>query len=251
MPQSMEVVSMNATTRYLGRNPSRHDPRTLQLRSYEPIKLPTPPAECRWDSAITDWGVMGNDTYGNCVIATAGHLILAWRANELHDTTRIADAAVVELSKTMGALHGYNILDRLKYWRKNQMWANPVWAFAQTNPTDATEIRNAISIFGAADIGINLPNAWRTAEVWDTGTGRAYNPGSWGGHSVPIVGYDASYLYVVTWGAVQKMTWAALLKYCDESYAIIDRDWLAAETHTTPSGYDLAAMHADLQAITA
>lgn len=53
---------------------------------------------------------MENDNYGNCVIATAGHALLNWRANELNDLQRITDAAVIDLSRTMGALQGYNIL---------------------------------------------------------------------------------------------------------------------------------------------
>lgn len=235
--------------RFLGRLPVRHDPRTLQLRNYLSPTLPPPPVARHWETSIPEWGVMGNNRFGNCVIATAGHMRLCWRANELDDTKPISDAAVIELSRRMGALNGYNILDRLKYWRKRGMWGNKLTAFAQIDPTDLNVTRHAVNIFGAADIGLNLPKAWKDAEIWDIGIGRSYDPGSWGGHSVPIVAYDESFLYLVTWGRIQQMRLAALSRYCDEAYAVINTDWTALD-NITPSGVDLASLEADLQAIT-
>lgn len=237
------------TARKLGRFPLRLDERTLQLCCYLEPDMPVAPPTCRWDTPIKEWGVMGNDRFGNCVIATAGHEILTFRATELHDTKRITDSAVIELSRKMGALDGYNILDRLKYWRKKGMWANRLWAFTAIDQSNRDHIKTAVSIFGAADIGINLPTAWQDDPVWDVGHGPRYSPGSWGGHSVPIVGYDTQGVYIVTWGAVQRMTWQALPVYCDEAYALIDEAWIAANGFT-PLGLDLTTLRADLTAIT-
>ena len=239
-----------STTRRLGKTAPRLDRRTLQLHRYITPDLPTPPITRRWDAAATDWGVMGNDQYGNCVIATAAHAILTWRANELGDTARITDSAVVDLSREMGALDGYNILDRLSYWRKHGMWGHPLWAYAQIASSNTELLKSAIDIFGAADIGLALPTAWKDAPVWDTGHGRRYVEGSWGLHSVPVVGYDANQVYVVTWGAIQPMTWRGFLSYCDEAYALITPDWLARQG-TTPSGFDLETLRASLDVVTA
>ena len=74
------------------------------------------------------------------------------------------------------------------------------------------------------------------------------SPQVWGGHSVPIVGYDEKQLYVVTWGAIQPMTWAALAKYSDEAYADLDPNWYATDGRT-PTGLDLTALQADLAAV--
>jgi hypothetical protein len=193
---------------------------------------------------------MGNDRYGNCVIVTAAHMILCWRANELDDTKRIADSAVVELSRDMGALNGYNILERLKYWRRVSMWADRLAAFAAVDPADPVAIRHAINLFGGADIGLNMPAAWRSSDVWDAGKGFHYRPNSWGGHSVPLVGYDAAGVYAVTWGRIQPITWAGINAYCDEAYALIDPNWTAFDG-IAPSGLDLDRLHADLSAIAA
>jgi hypothetical protein len=240
----------NPHRRRLGKLPARTDARTIQLRQHITPALPPPPAAIHWEKPITNWGTMGNDEYGNCVIATAGHEILSWRANELADTKRITDSAVIALSRQMGALDGYNILDRLNYWRQHGMWAHGLWLFAQIAPDNSTLIKSAISIFGAADIGLQLPRAWQNAQVWDTGHGFEYEPGGWGGHSVPIVGYDAELLYIVTWGEIQPITWRAIPVYCDEAYADISADWLA-KNGTTPSGFNLDTLKAALQEITA
>ena len=237
---------MNCT----GRLPSKHDDRTLRLAQFKTARQLAHPTVRLWQTPVHDWGVMGNHQYGNCVIATAAHAKLSIRANELADTRRISDAAVIDLSRQMGALMGYNILDRLKYWRNTGMWASKIWAFAATNPKNHSESQDVINTFGWLDIGINLPYAWKNASVWDVGNGRNYAGGSWGGHSIPAVGYDEKYYYVVTWGEVLRLTYAAMERYVDETYAVIDPDWLAKDA-TTPAGYDLPAIAAELNALAA
>jgi hypothetical protein len=235
--------------RKLGRLPSPFDARQLWLSDYVQAELPPQPDKRLWQLPVADWGIMGNNQYGNCVIVAAAHAILAWRANELSDTQRITDSAVIELSREMGALDGFNILDRLKYWRKFGMWADKLWAYTAIVPADWDQVKIAINEFGTCDIGINMPRAWQQSDVWNTGSGSAYRPGTWGGHSVPLVGYDAEYVYAVTWGEIQRMTWEALSYYCDEAYALVDKNWLAGDAET-PSGFDLPKLHADLQLVT-
>ncbi len=90
-----------------------------------------------------------------------------------------------------------------------------------------------------------MPSAWQSADVWGTGDGRRYSYASWGYHSVPLIGYDADYFYCVTWGRLQRLTHAAIERYCDEAFGLIDPVWLG-EDNTTPTGLDLAALEADL-----
>ena len=236
-------------THYLGKLPPRFDNRTLQLQKYLPKKLPTQPESRLWQTAVTDWGVAGNDRFGNCVIATAAHAILNWRANETGDARKIADAAVIELSRSMGALDGYAILDRLNYWRKTGMWANYLWAYASIPPDSQNHIEITINEFGLADVGLNMPRAWQNREIWDTGTGPRYRTGSWGGHSVPLVGYDHFCVYAITWGGIKKISWPGLATYCDEAYALINPTWIEKQ-ETSPSGYDLTSLHDDLKQVT-
>ena len=226
---------------FLGRIPSEHDERTLPLAVALQPSLPPPPPSVKRYGIITDWGVMGNDRAGNCTIVTAAHAILAWRACELMDTRRITDAAAIDLSEQMGAMNGFSILNRLKYWRTKGMWSDRLWAFTAVDPRSKLDHQLAITYLGASDIGLQLPTAWRTQEIWSTGIGRKYHPNSWGPHSVPLVEYDDRYAYCITWGRRQRITWEAITEYCDEAFAMIDANWLAQQG-VSPPGLDLPAL---------
>jgi len=49
---------------------------------------------------------------------------------------------------------------------------------------------------------------------------------------------------LVTWGALQRMTWGFWSAYCDEAYALLSNDFLTADR--TPAGVDLATLESDL-----
>jgi hypothetical protein len=235
--------------RQLGRLPSRHDPRTLNLAKYLRPDLPPPPPTRTWNAAVPEWGLGGNDQYGNCVIVSAAHEILLWNACARSKIKPISDQQIIELSAQLGALNGYNILDRLNYWRQYGMWRNAILAYAAINPQQPDEVKQTIALGGIADIGLNLPLAWRHSKTWDIGHGPAYRPGTWGGHSVPLVGYDHNQAICITWGREQAITWPALYEYCDEGYAIIDPSWIQPDGNA-PSGLDLNALLADLTTAT-
>ena len=102
-----------------------------------------------------------------------------------------------------------------------------------------------------------LPISAQTQQVWSvppggpTGDGK---PGSWGGHAVPVMGYDSHGLTVITWGAPKVMTWQFWAAYCDEAYAVLSMDFLKADPNNpndpvSPNGFDLAALQADLKAV--
>jgi hypothetical protein len=66
----------------LGKQPPRDDPRTLQLASYMRLEaLPALPAKENWGGKVSAWGMMKNDTVGDCTCAAAGHLIMALLAH--------------------------------------------------------------------------------------------------------------------------------------------------------------------------
>jgi hypothetical protein len=127
-------------------------------------------------------------------------------------------------------------------WVSKSFSGDRLAGYASVPATDANLCRVGAWVFGGLDLGINLPAAWQNAtgpgKVWGVGPNQSgqWSPGSWGGHSVPVVAYDAEGLTVVTWGAEQRMTWAALSRYADEAWVCASWDWCVSGT--TPAGID-------------
>ncbi len=240
----------------LGKQAPRHDVRTLQFANYT-AALPPVPAAYSWATKIKKWGMMKNDTIGDCTCAAAGHLIMEWTAANGNEYTP-SDADIV---KAYSAITGYNPktgtgdngaveTDVLNYWRKKGIAGHKITAYAGLEPSNHNHVQEAVYLFGGCYIGLALPTSAQGQTVWSvppggaTGTGA---PGSWGGHAVPVVAYDSKGLTIVTWGILKKMTWSFWDTYCDESYAIISPDFLKKDK--TPAGFDMAALLADLKAI--
>ena len=51
----------------------------------------------------------------------------------------------------------------------------------------------------------------------------------------------------MTWGQLQGMSWNFFNAYCDEAWAVLSgSDWLGGSPAMSPSGFDMAALQADL-----
>ena len=207
-----------------------------------------------WYSRLPeDWGLMGNDQIGDCTAAAIGHAIEQW--------TAYTDPAPVVMSTPQvvaaySAFSGYvpsdpatdqgsTCLTALQYWRTAGVQTpdggpDTLTAFARLRTVD--EVRRAIATFGNAYAGVALPLSAQTEEVWSA-TSDA--PGSWGGHCVPLVGYNAIGPVCVTWGALKQMTWAWWTTYSEEAYALLSPDWLRA-TGADPAGVDWARLESAL-----
>jgi hypothetical protein len=248
----------------LGKASPRHDPRTLQFANYlRPAELPPPPASVDYGKAVTrPWGMMHNDTVGDCTCAAAGHLIMEWNANVERNVTPSDDdviaayAAITGYDPSTGSGdNGAVETDVLNYWRKTGIAGHQIMAYAALEPSNTQHVRDAVDLFGGCYIGLALPVSAQQQDVWSVppgGTSGDGAPGSWGGHAVPVVAYDNHGLTVITWGATKAMTWEFWSAYCDEAYAVLSEDFLSAGTNgapTAPNGFDLTALEADLKAV--
>jgi hypothetical protein len=245
----------------LGKQAARRDPRTLMLASYITAALPAPPASCDLSAKVgPSWGMMDNDQIGDCTCAAAGHLLMEWTANagkkKFTPTDKqivAAYTAITGYNPTTGANdNGANEIDVLNYWRQSGIAAHKIGAYAALEPSNHSNVMDAVYIFEGCYIGLALPisaqgqtqnqQPWSVPPGGTTGDGA---PGSWGGHAVPVVAYDARTITVVTWGALQAMTWSFWDAYCDESYAIISNDYLNGKKQA-PQGFSLQELQADL-----
>jgi hypothetical protein len=198
-----------------------------------------------------------NDTLGDCTCAGAGHQIMAWTAN----AGKLAIPADADILNAYETITGYTPsdpstdqgaveLDVLKYWRGTGIAGHRIGAFAAIPVKRQSAQRYAqiaINLFGGIYIGLSLPqSATSPSDVWDV----VPNDEIEGGHAVNCVAYDADFIYCVTWGQIQKMTWEFYRTYCDEAYAIISADFLNGQGQT-PEGFNLDQLNRDLQAVAA
>jgi hypothetical protein len=250
-------MAIDQSANKLGKRPARHDTRTLQMANY--LELPEIPAARDWTTkAAANWGMMLNDTLGDCTCAATGHLTQAWTSNAGAKEITFPDQAILKAYEAVGGYQpgkpetdrGAVELDVLRYWRKTGIGGTKIDAFVALEPKNHLHVRAAVELFGGAYIGVALPVSAQRQAVWSvppggpTGTGA---PGSWGGHAVVIEAYDQHGLTCITWGQKKKMTWAFWDAYCDEAYALLSELW--AGKKPAPSGFNLSALQADLKAV--
>jgi len=246
----------------LGKRAPRHDIRTLQMADYlRAAALPAIPQTQDWGGKITDWTMMANDRIGDCTCAAAGHLTQEWTFNVspagevVFPDSAIIDAysAITGYNPTTGANdNGANEIDVLNYWRKTGIGNHKIDAYVALEPGNHDHVRAGVFLFGGCYIGLALPISAQTQRVWAVPPHGAHGhgaPGSWGGHAVPVIAYDALTLTVVTWGALKTMTWGFWAAYCDEAYAILSEDFVN-KSGIAASGVDLATLQADLALVT-
>lgn len=237
----------------LGKLAPKHDMRIPMLAKYT-AALPPAPANVNWSGGLTSFGVMRNDTLGDCTCAGVGHAIQVWTRNTGEEIT-IADSAIIGLYEKFGydpsdpsTDRGAVETDVLNYWLKNPVMGHAIDGYAALQPKDIRDVKDAIWLFGGVYIGLALPLAAQGQDVWvvpATGLSDDGAPGSWGGHCVYVVAYDSRGLTCITWGKLQRMSWNFWWAYCDESYGLLSKDWIA-KTGKAPSGFDAAALAADM-----
>ncbi|WP_042386621.1 hypothetical protein [Streptacidiphilus melanogenes] len=222
-----------------------------QFTAYAAAPLPKPPAAVDWATKVDDWPMDGNDQYGDCTMAAAAHLIQSWNAQTAQADPVPTEQQVVDQYFHLSGGKDTGLVESqvLAAWQKKGLWGNRIIAYAPVNVHAQTAIKQTISLFGGVYAGIQVPaNAqlqfqdgkpWTLEENWQS------QPIE-GGHAVPLLGYDADWLYVVTWGAVQQVAWDWWQTYGDEAWAVLAQEYHEAGT---VNGIDIATLTADLKQI--
>jgi hypothetical protein len=251
----------------LGKGKAIRSPKLMKLEKYLPMIPPPKPVVVR-SSLVSNWGMMRNDQVGDCTAAGWAHLKL------LHTTMQgkpvlMTDDEVIALYVAVTGEEGaaYNPAtgdndngcaeeDVLKHLRKT----GEIGAYCALDGSNLDHLRFCIDAFEGVYVGIELPNTAQSQEIWDvtdTSLSGDAAPGSWGGHCVILVDYDAhaNTFGAITWGQSKTLTTAWWLAYGGsqasggEAHIVMSPD-LVAGNGETPSGFDLAALQTDLEALT-
>jgi hypothetical protein len=239
----------------LGRIHDHYPPPVSDLATYATKPLPAPAASVAIPSIAgnnrTDWGMLGNDQWGDCTIAGADHVIEADSAVATQPFTLPSLNAVEHeyFGLTGGPDSGLVLSKVLKAWRASGMFTNKLAAYAPVQVTNTTLLQQCIEWFGTAYVGVNLPQPAEGqfnpdgSGIWDL-TGTAADQQIEGGHCIVLVAYDGEYLYAVTWGAIVSVTYGWWARYGDEAWATITQEFVARGGDAR--GISLSSLEADL-----
>lgn len=252
------------STYRLGRTPN--DPSKPRVRLTADIAPAgfTPPASVDYYSHVPaqSWGMDGNDSVGDCTCAEVDHAIKALQVTA--GNTEVTSSAA-EVLAAYSAITGYNpanpssdqgamMQDVRAYWRKNGFTLggknDKIALFAEVDHTNLDLVRWCIDRFGEVGVGVNFPSSAmdqsNAGQPWDVVQGSPIE----GGHAVAAVGYDASHIYLVTWGKVQPATWAWFQAYCEETWTQLSTDFVNGASGDDALGETLYALGQQFQQVT-
>lgn len=245
------------TNRKFGRLPD--DKRRARV-TLKPTADISAPASANWVSGnfpVSELGMLGNDSVGDCVFAGSYHAVDVFEWNGRNVTTNFtAKQVLADYSTVTGykpsnpnSDQGATLQEGLDWWAKTGNGGYKIQAYAQIDNTNLALVQACIAYFGVVYAGLNVPSSAMTQ--FDAGQEWAVVSRSQieGGHCVPLVGYDASSFTCITWAATQQMTTGFYQRYFDEAWVPISTDWLET-SGVTPSGLDGADANAQFQSLT-
>lgn len=245
----------------LGKKPARHGAVQLCLSDYVDMSLlPKPPAEFGHENLIgTAWGMLGNDTWGDCAWAGAAHETMLW--------TRAAGKPVQFTTENVladyGACTGFDpskpdtdqgsdMQEAASYRLKTGIidaagCRHKVAAYAAIRTGDIELMLRAAYCFEAVAIGIMMPDS--AMDQFNDGKPWSVVPGSKieGGHYVPIVARRGGHFIVSTWGALQPVEDDFIRQNNDETIVFFSQDMLNGTK--TLDGFDAEQLMRDLKLV--
>lgn len=179
--------------------------------------------------------IMGNDRFGCCVVAGACHMITLHSGLGTPPKTSIASSQDVVnqyFALTGGADNGLPLSTMLQKWMKGA-FGHQIRANCSVNPSNMKAVKQTIQFLGGAFIGFATTGQtvaeFQNGQPWDVTNSREQ-----GGHCVVLTGFDdeKQELLALTWGGLQRASYAWLERYCDEVHAVISDEITAFDSTT-------------------
>jgi hypothetical protein len=255
----MIYTPVDHTKVLLGKGPAPIGPPKYPMARYvDDAVLPGPPPIIDYTRGITNWGMMLNDQLGCCVIAAKFHALQAFIMSEIDKSVRQeligtihpSDSLILRYYEDWAGYvdgnqktdNGMQISAALEDWVKQKLAGYELLGYAQPSPSNLLHINQTLNLFGAVDIGLQLPACWQNAKVWDAEP-NVDTPGSWGGHDVVILRHSPGLYKVVTWGYLQDLTEDGFQWACDEAHGLVQKNFVP------PPGFNLSLLLKDRAAI--
>jgi hypothetical protein len=215
---------------------------------------PLPPAPPTVIAPTLPYAMADNDTIGDCTIASVVHTDQVAASLTSEPWTYPGDSPVrAEYFKLTGGADTGLVETRVLWaWHaKPGLFDRELAAYAPLNVKHTAAIKQTTFLAGAVYTGVLIPapaqQQFADHQPWAL-TGTSADSDIEGGHAVPIVGYNATGPIVVTWGALQQVTWQWWLEYAEEAYAVITAE---VKKRGALRGVAFAALDKDLAALRA
>jgi hypothetical protein len=205
------------------------DPRLPRLASAVDPSVVVPRSVHRSDRSFA-WGMLGNDSVGDCVEAAMLHAIEHMHLGAWTTPPTFADQDALNL---YGAITGYDPSNpstdqgtdpnqAIAYWQNHGVpvgdGVDRIATAAQVDPADGMNVRRGIWEFDVALLSLALPISAQQQTTWDVvgnpKTDPNSQPGSWGYHEVVAFSYDSYRVAFCSWGQIMLMTWRFFGAYC-------------------------------------
>jgi hypothetical protein len=253
-------------TMKFGRRIPKVPPRAFKFSRYLDMEgLPAAPATSDYTAkalpSLRD--IMGNDEYGDCVLACGGHLVgvATGNAGDLyHSTLAQVLAQYTAIAgfdpKRPETDTGVNIIDALNYWNtKGFTNGTKSLGHLSIDATYKTQLKAAMWLFENLIFGVALPNTYvdpfpgADGFIWKPGTP---NPNQ--GHCFLGVGHNDTGIKIDTWALFGTFTYEAIAELCvhqagGEVYVLLTPDILDKAAKKAPNGIDWRTLVADFDAI--
>lgn len=233
----------------------------LHFASYRtPAKI-TVPEDFGFYALVSNWGMDGNDEYGDCFPAGQDHAELVFPtlagapSPTITTPNTLADYFAMNGKKPgpagSSSDQGTDPRIGLNYHRQVGMLTagvrRKIEAWTATEVGNLTELAEAAYLTGAAGIGINCPES--AQDQFPTGFWRVVSGSPIeGGHWIVCVGRKGGYYVCVTWGGIVLVTAAFLRKYMTFGAAIFSTEILS-KLGESPSGLNALQLRADVAAL--
>lgn len=211
-------------------------------------ELPVAPVSFGYDTMFTDWGMLGNDSVGDCAFAGSAHEHMVWTG-----IGNPASAAQFTTSGVLGAYsgltgyvpgnpatdHGTDVSQLMDYRRQTGIpdaVGHPhkidlaVRIEPVGGPFDWDQFIRAVNAFKCVAIGTLMPSS--AMQQFNAGQPWSYvgDHDIQGGHYIPAVGSakSDSEVEIITWGRRQTLTRDFFEAYVDELWIPLSREAMAA-----------------------
>lgn len=234
-----------------GKLPPKIDYRTLRFGDYLKEDIPEPPPSINLRERVCTnlslpvqylFPMFANDVLGDCAIAGMAHGVTVYHGMVAQQhIPSLSNVVRIYNHLTGGMDSGLYLLDVIKFWRGTGIEDHKIFAYAGVNAHNHTHVKQAINLFGGLFMGFQCQEKvleeFKHEKPWQPG--RLMNMG----HAVYVTGYDSEGVEVLTWGDIQRGTWAWWDECVDESFALLPPE---AKMEGFTPGFDFGRLSKDL-----